>query len=90
MDDIICTELESEEGKFTGFPSGKLCFGNEKKMRLIEYCEKNNRLKEDAWFYSDSIDDLHALNAACYPVCVNPCRRLKKHAVKKEWKIVTW
>ena len=90
MDDIICTELESVEGKFTGLPSGKLCFGNEKKIRLMEYCEKINRHKEDAWFYSDSIDDLPALNVAGHPVCVNPGRRLKNHAVKKEWKIVIW
>lgn len=90
MDDIICTGLESEEGKFTGLPSGKLCFGNEKKIRLLEYCKKNNRLKEDAWFYSDSIDDLPALNAAGNPVCVNPDRRLKNIARKKEWQIVTW
>lgn len=90
MDDIICTELESEEGRFTGKPSGKLCFGNEKKIRLLEYCEKINRPKENAWFYSDSVDDLPALNAAGNPVCVNPDKKLKKLARKKGWQIVTW
>ena len=90
MDDIICTGLEIKDGKYSGKPSGRLCFGNEKKVRMTNYCEKINRSTEDAWFYSDSHTDIEALKTAGHPVCVNPDRRLRKTALKKGWLIYDW
>ena len=90
IDDIICTELEGRDGFLTGRPVGHLCFGEEKAVRLKEYCKKNNYLPSDSWYYGDSIADLAALNSVGNPVCVNPDKKLKKTAISRNWKIVSW
>jgi HAD superfamily hydrolase (TIGR01490 family) len=90
IDDIICSELEVKEGRMTGRPVGHICFGEEKAIRLHDYCVKNNSPQTEAWYYGDSISDLPALKAAGNPVCVNPDKSLRKEAIKNNWKILTW
>jgi HAD superfamily hydrolase (TIGR01490 family) len=90
IDDIICSELEVENGYLTGRPLGRLCFGEEKALRLQEYCNKNNYRTSDAWYYGDSISDLQVLNTVGIPVCVNPDKKLRKTAQKRGWKILSW
>ena len=90
LDDVICTELEEDGSCFTGRTSGKICFGNEKLIRLKNYCEKFNGKISDAWYYGDSISDLPALSIVGYPVCINPDRLLRKRAKEKNWIIFSW
>jgi putative phosphoserine phosphatase / 1-acylglycerol-3-phosphate O-acyltransferase len=90
FDDIICSDLEVINGYLTGYPVGHLCFGEEKSIRLKEYCEKKNSKISDAWYYGDSISDLSALSSVGNPVCVNPDKKLKKEARKRGWKIIRW
>jgi len=90
INDIICTQFETVDGKCTGKPTGKLCFGKEKVTRLIEYCENNNNKVEDAWYYGDSFSDFPALQVVGTPVCVNPDKKLLKAANKNNWKICRW
>jgi HAD superfamily hydrolase (TIGR01490 family) len=90
MDDIICTDLEIKDGIFTGSSLRRPCFGEEKKIRLNEYCEKNNTNTSDAWYYADSISDLPALGIVGNAICVNPDKKLKKTALKRDWKILNW
>lgn len=87
MNDYICTEMEVDNGYLTGRTLGALCYGEEKKKRLIMYCEKNNTLPADSWYYADSISDLPVLEAVGHPVCVNPDRELMKRAKAGNWKI---
>jgi len=90
MDAVICTELEVEDGKFTGHPVGKFCFRDEKLIRLKEFCEKRNFKLENAAYYADSIDDLPALQQVGFPVCVSPDKKLNKIALEKGWVIQNW
>jgi HAD superfamily hydrolase (TIGR01490 family) len=90
MDDYICTHIETDGGKCTGRPDGKICFGNEKVFRLKEYCEKNKSKVEDAWYYGDSFTDFPVLQIVGNPVCVNPDKELQKAAIKNSWKIYLW
>jgi putative phosphoserine phosphatase/1-acylglycerol-3-phosphate O-acyltransferase len=90
MDDIICSGLEVKNGYLTGKPEGKLCYGNEKLVRLKEYCEKNNTTPADAWYYGDAIVDQPALSVVGNPVCVNPDHKLKRVALKNNWIIYNW
>jgi HAD superfamily hydrolase (TIGR01490 family) len=90
VDDIICSELEVSEGLLTGRPTGRLCFDIEKAIRLMAYCEKHKLSPLDSWYYGDSISDLPALSKVGHPVCVNPDTRLRKIAIKKDWKILKW
>ena len=90
MDDIICSELEIKNGYLTGRPVGQLCFGKEKAVRLLDYCERNLYSPSDAWYYGDSISDFSALSTVGNPVCVNPDKKLKKEATKRVWTIQIW
>lgn len=90
MDDMICSALEVKNGYLTGRPLGHICFGEEKDVRLKEYCEQNSSSLSDAFYYGDSISDLPALNLVGNPICVNPDNKLKKTAIKRNWKILNW
>jgi HAD superfamily hydrolase (TIGR01490 family) len=90
MDDFVCSDLEIENGHLTGRPVGKLCFGEEKAVRLLSYCKENNTDPSDVWYYGDSISDLAVLSSVGFPVCVNPDSKLKRQAIKRGWKIVWW
>jgi HAD superfamily phosphoserine phosphatase-like hydrolase len=90
IDDIICSDLEVKDGYLTGRPIGRLCFGEEKMIRLKEYCERNNAQASEAWYYGDSITDLPALSIVGNPVCVNPDNKLRMVAGKRGWRILHW
>jgi HAD superfamily hydrolase (TIGR01490 family) len=90
IDDIICSGLEVKDGYMTGRPLGHLCFGEEKAVRIKSYCEIFKFSTSEAWYYGDSISDIHALSAVGNPVCVNPDKKLEKTAKRRGWKIVLW
>jgi HAD superfamily hydrolase (TIGR01490 family) len=90
IDDIICSELEVRDGVLTGRPLGRLCFGEEKLVRLKKYCENNSIPVEDTWYYADSISDLPVLSVVGHPVCINPDRKLKKAAESAGWPVIYW
>ncbi len=87
-DDVICTVMEVADRVFTGGPVGKFCFEEEKKIRLMQYCEKNNHNLREAYYYGDSISDLSALEVVGHPVCVQPDRKLSRTAFEKGWRII--
>jgi HAD superfamily hydrolase (TIGR01490 family) len=88
MDNVICTEMEVVNGVLTGEPVGSFCFGEQKVVRLIDYCRKNNVDSKDSWYYGDSISDLPVLSSVGHPVCVNPDKKLRKKALQSDWKIL--
>jgi HAD superfamily hydrolase (TIGR01490 family) len=90
VDDIICTTMENKQGTLTGKPVGNYCFDDEKRIRLLSYCNEKHYDPSTAWYYADSISDLSALEAVGYPVCVSPDRKLANEARKKGWKIYNW
>jgi HAD superfamily hydrolase (TIGR01490 family) len=90
IDDVICSRLEIINGYLTGNPVGKLCYGDEKRLRIKEYCERNDRTPDEAWYYADAFVDFPALNFIGFPVCINPERKLENRALKKGWKIYYW
>jgi len=90
MDDFICSELEVKDGHLTGKSVRPLCFGEEKAVRIREYCDKNNTDPGNCWYYGDSLADFPALSIVGHPVCVNPDRKLLRKAREKGWKIYKW
>lgn len=88
MDDIICTQLESKNGILTGRTIGKLVYGPEKKVRMLDYCRDKGLAPNDAWYYGDSFTDRHVMEAVGNPVAVYPDKRLMRHAKRKSWAVV--
>lgn len=89
-DAVICTELEVNDGKYTGKPVGRFCFRDEKLIRLKEFCKRKGYLLKNAAYYADAIDDVPALQEVGYPVCVTPDKKLEKIAQDRHWRIVYW
>jgi HAD superfamily hydrolase (TIGR01490 family) len=88
VDDIIATRLEFINGICTGrFLSAPL-FGEEKKRRVVEYVESLDIALDNCAFYSDSFHDLPLLEAVGRPVAVNPDKRLRKIARRRNWDIL--
>jgi len=90
IDQILCTVMDSSDGKLTGSPSGEYCYGSEKSRRLNEFCSENGFNTKEAFYYADSMSDVEALQSVGNPVCINPDRRLLKHAKRKGWRIIYW
>jgi HAD superfamily hydrolase (TIGR01490 family) len=90
IEDIICSSMETINGILTGDPEGKFCYGDEKRVRLMEFCEAGNHKLSEAFYYADSISDLPALDIVGHPVCVTPDKKLRHLAREREWKIYDW
>lgn len=89
FDELICTDLEVEDGIFTGRASGNYCYGDEKSRRAEQYCQINGCHIDQAYFYSDSMADYPFLLNVGHPVCVSPEPRLKRIAQQKGWRILS-
>jgi len=88
MDDIICTQLASENGILSGKTDGKLVYGLEKKKRLLSYCETHGFEPSESYYYGDSYTDQYVMESVGKPVAVSPDRRLLKIALKQNWPIL--
>lgn len=90
FDAYLCSSMESEMGILTGRPSGRLCYGDEKLIRLTGYCSSNGLAVQGAWYYSDSISDLPVLAEVGHPVCINPDKKLRREAAVRGWRTENW
>jgi len=88
LDEILCSELEVKNGKFTGQLKGEFCLGEGKVKRMKEYCDKMSMSAVDSYYYGDSIEDYPVLKIIGNPVCVSPDKKLKKIAQKAGWRII--
>jgi putative phosphoserine phosphatase/1-acylglycerol-3-phosphate O-acyltransferase len=88
FDDVICSTLEISNGFLTGAPVGKFCFEDEKRLRMLSYCENNHFDPAEAWYYADSIADIPVFEVVGHPVCVSPDNKLAKIALKKGWRVI--
>ncbi|MEN8228649.1 MAG: HAD-IB family hydrolase [Bacteroidota bacterium] len=88
LDDVICTQLATENGILTGTTNGKLVYGIEKKHRMQSYCQEHGYDAKDAYYYGDSYTDYHVMEAVGNPVAVSPDRKLLKIATAKNWPIL--
>lgn len=90
IEHVVCTELEVENGRFTGRPVEPLCYGEGKLALARRTGEKFGFTMADSTFYSDSITDLPLLAAVGAPVVVNPDARLARVARRRSWKVERW
>jgi HAD superfamily hydrolase (TIGR01490 family) len=89
---LIATELETVDGRFTGHARGTPCFREGKVAKLEQWlAARGERLADvgEAWFYSDSANDLPLLSLVTHPVAVHPDDRLRAHALAAGWPILT-
>lgn len=89
---LIATECEQDEqGRFTGRPRGTPNMRAGKVERLTAWLARQGEPQTlaDAHFYSDSINDLPLLQAVGHPVVVDPDERLRQHAQRRSWPVLS-
>jgi HAD superfamily hydrolase (TIGR01490 family) len=94
VDDILATEPEQRDGRYTGKISGTACFREGKVTRLHEWLADELLLGNpfelaEASFYSDSQNDLPLLELVGRPVAVDPDDTLRAVATERGWSIVS-
>lgn len=89
VDDILATDPEILDGRYTGKSIGTPCFQGGKVIRLHEWLKTNDQQLNGAYFYSDSINDLPLLELVTNPVAVDPDERLEKFAKEKGWQVIS-
>ncbi|HEX7035181.1 MAG TPA: HAD family hydrolase [Pseudomonadales bacterium] len=83
VEDLCCTELEVVEGHITG--KALPCYGVGKLSAAERLAEQRQTDLSQAYFYSDSSDDLPLLEAVGRPVVVNPKPPMARLARARGW-----
>jgi len=89
VDDILASDAEIINNHYTGKGIGTPCFQGGKVIRLREWLTEKHYDLHDAYFYSDSINDLPLLEQVPNPIAVDPDDRLEKVAIERGWKIMS-
>lgn len=85
---ILATEPEIIDGRYTGKVSGLPCFREGKVENLHHWLQANKLDLRESWFYSDSHNDLPLLNEVTHPVAVDPDPSLREVAAQRHWPIM--
>lgn len=85
IDDVLCTDVEVVDGKFTGEVLRPTCYGEGKAIFGQRYAATHGLDLIESYFYTDSDEDLPLLEIVGRPRPVNPNRRLASIAAKRRW-----
>ncbi|MEM9620208.1 MAG: HAD family hydrolase [Pseudomonadota bacterium] len=80
---LRCTELEMVAGQVSGHVYS--CYGPGKLAAAEQFAHDLGANLKQAYFYTDSQEDLPLLEQVGYPVVVNGKRKLKKIALARGW-----
>jgi HAD superfamily hydrolase (TIGR01490 family) len=89
IDEIIATDLEIVDNKYTGKIIGTPTFQEGKVERFNQWLKEQKESSEGSYFYSDSINDMPMLLQVEHPVAVDPDPALRKQAESRNWKIIS-
>lgn len=87
---VLSSELEVDDGAFTGRFVQPLCYGHGKIARVERLAAAHGFSLSEATFYTDSNTDLPLLLAVGEPVVVNPDARLLREARRRRWRVERW
>lgn len=87
--DLIATEPELRDGRYTGAVAGIPAFGEGKVQRVHQWLREHGESLAGSHFYSDSINDLPLLESVDYPTAVDPDARLHALAREREWRVLS-
>jgi HAD superfamily hydrolase (TIGR01490 family) len=86
FDDVICAEMTiGPDGTYTGELTDVPPTGEARAQALFDYCDLHGLDPAESVAYADSTSDLPLLEAAGFPVAVNPEARLSALARKRGW-----
>lgn len=86
---ILATDPEMIDNRYTGKVYGTPCFREGKVERLKAWLEKTGFNLTDSYFYSDSHNDIPLLETVSKSIAVDPDEKLRSHAEMKDWDIIS-
>jgi HAD superfamily hydrolase (TIGR01490 family) len=87
--ELLATEPEFIDNRYTGNVSDIPCFKEGKVERLDAWLQQHQMDLQQSWFYSDSHNDLPLLNKVTHPYAVDPDPTLEDHARRQGWPIIS-
>jgi HAD superfamily hydrolase (TIGR01490 family) len=89
VDELLATEPEFRDGRYTGEVIDPPCFRDGKVTRLEQWLHEQGLNLAQSWFYSDSHNDLPLLELVNHPVAVDPDDTLRQHADMRGWPVIS-
>jgi len=89
VDELLATEPEQRDGRYTGKVAGTPCYKEGKITRLQDWLARTGESAEGACFYSDSRNDIPLLDYVSKPVAVDPDAVLRAHAEARGWPVIS-
>ncbi len=89
VDEVIATEPEVCDGRYTGRVSGTPSYREGKVKRIQDWLKGSDKNLEGSYFYSDSSNDLPLLELVDNPIAVNPDNKLRAEAGQRGWPIIS-
>ncbi len=89
IDDLLATDPEIINNRYTGGVNGTPCFQHGKVIRLQEWLAATGRDLAGSYFYSDSCNDLPLLELVDNPVAVDADDKLRTIAAARNWSITS-
>ena len=86
---LIATDPEQANGRYTGAVAGIPAFQHGKVQRLQQWLQARHESLAGSHFYSDSINDAPLLERVDHPVAVDPDPRLGALARERGWPILS-
>jgi HAD superfamily hydrolase (TIGR01490 family) len=90
VDDLIATEPEIIDGRYTGKVAGEPCFQHGKIIKLDEWLQHTDHDLEGSTFYSDSHNDIPLLEKVSTAIAVDPDEQLRDKAIERNWDILSF
>ncbi len=90
FDEIVCASMAERDGRFTGELTQAPPTGEARAILLDEFARSQGLSLGETVAYADSTSDLPMLEAAGFPVVVNPEAKLAAIARRRGWFIENW
>jgi len=87
IEHVLCTELEFDQGKFTGKVQRPACWQEGKADAARGFAALHDIDLSASYFYSDSHDDLALLDLVGKPRLVNPDQELARVGSRRGWPV---
>ena len=88
-DRVIASRLEVVDGKYSG-EIAYYAYAEEKARAIRQLAEQEGYDMEHCYAYSDSITDLHMLEAVGHPHAINPDKELRRIAIERGWPVLVF
>jgi len=85
---LLATELELRNGRYTGRREGTYVCGEGKLARLGTYCAERGIALADVHYYGDGLSDQYVLGRVGHPTAVNPMPELRALATANGWPVL--